>query len=278
MTTTQAAAYPPPASTEPTDLLPTTRSKDADARAVGGALKSEWIKASTVRSNRAVLLLTIAGGLLVSWAVATLVTDEVLYVSEVGFYWTTVTSMLAAISGVLLFGSEVQHGTLSVAVTARPARWVIALAKTLTASAMGLVLGVAGLATGFGGAAIAGLGIGDTSTVAATVGWALLFTALSAVFGLGIGMILRHSTAGIGGILIWGFVVENLFAVFLPEEVARFLPFIAGNHLLAYNSDFESAKAIAIALTRPENALVFGGYTALALVIGTFLLYRRDTN
>lgn len=205
-------------------------------------------------------------------------TDEVLYVSEVGFYWTTVTSMLAAIGGVLLFGSEVQHGTLSGAVTARPARWVIALSKTVTASAMGLVLGAAGLGTGFGGAAIAGIGMGNTSTVAATAGWALLFTSLSAVFGLGIGMILRHSTAAIGGILIWGFVVENLFTVFLPEEVARFLPFIAGNHLLAYNSDFESAKAIAIALTRPENALVFGGYTAVALVVGTVLLYRRDTN
>ena len=40
----------------------------------------------------------------------------------------------------------------------------------------------------------------------------------------------------------------------------------------------QCAKAIAIALTRPENALVFGGYTAVALVVGTVLLYRRDTN
>lgn len=91
-------------------------------------------------------------------------------------------------------------------------------------------------------------------------------------------MIIRHSTGAIGGILVWGFVLENLFNVFLPEEVSRFLPFIAGNHLLAYNSDFESAKAIAIVLTRPEDALVFGGYTTIALVVGAVLLYRRDTN
>lgn len=278
MTTTNATAYPSPMTTRPTGHDPAMRAKGDDAKALTAALKSDWIKASTVPANRAILLLTIIGGLLVSWAVATLVTDEVLYVSEVGFYWTTVTAMLAAIGGALLFGSEVQHGTLAAAVAARPARWVLALSKTLTACLLGLILGVAGLATGFGGAAIAGIGMGDTSTVAATVAWALLFSSLSAVLGLGLGMILRHSTAAIGGLLVWGFVVENLFTVFLPEEVARFLPFIAGNHLLAYNSDFESAKAIAIALTRPENALVFGGYTAVAMLVGTVLLYRRDVD
>jgi hypothetical protein len=34
-----------------------------------------------------------------------------------------------------------------------------------------------------------------------------------------------------------------------------------------------------VGLTRPdENALVFGGHTMIALVVGTVLLYRRDTN
>ncbi len=267
-----------PTTTRPTGHRPATRSRGDDLRAVTAALRSEWIKASTIRANRAILLLTVAGGLLVSWAVATLVTDEVLVLSEVGFYWTSVSSMLAAIGGVLLFGSEVQHGTLAAAVAARPARGVIALSKTLTAGAMGLVLGAAGLATGFGGATIAGLDAGDTSALPATIGWALVFTTLSAVLGLGIGMIVRHSTGAIGGLLVWGFVIENLFTVFLPEQVTRVLPFYAGNHLLAYNSDFDSARAIAIALTRPENALVFGGYTAVALVVGTVLLYRRDTD
>lgn len=278
MTTTHAPTYRIPEITSPTEHRPTMRAKGDDTRALAAALKSEWVKASTVRATRAILLLTVAGGLLVSWAVATLVTDEVLYLSEVGFYWTSVSSMLAAIGGVLLFGSEVQHGTLAATVAARPARWVIAVSKMLTAAALGLVLGVVGLTTGFGGAALAGLGSGDTSALAATLGWAVLFTTLSAVLGLGIGMIFRHSTGAIGSLLVWGFVIENLFTVFLPEQVARLLPFYAGNHLLAYNSDFDSAKAIAIALSRPENALVFGGYTAVVLAVGTALLYRRDTD
>jgi ABC-2 type transport system permease protein len=189
-----------------------------------------------------------------------------------------VTSMLAAIGGVLLFGSEVQHGTLAAAVAARPARWIIALSKTLTAAAMGLVVGAVGLAAGFGGAALAGLDMGETSALPVTIAWALLFTTLSAVLGLGIGMIVRHSTAAIGGLLVWGFVLENLFNLFLPVEIARFLPFFAGNKLLAYANDFDTPQALAVALTRPESALVFAGYTAVALVVGSVLLYRRDTD
>ena len=278
MTATTATAFQRPTTTLPSEHRPGTRSTGDDARAVGAALKSDWIKASTVRANKAILLLTMGGGLLVSWAVAILVTDQVQYVAQVGFFWTSVTSMLAAIGGVLLFGSEVQHGTLASALAARPARWVLALSKTLTAAALGLVIGAAGLAAGFGGAVLAGLGAGDTSALAASVGWALVFTMLSAVLGLGTAMVVRNTTAAIAGILVWGFVVENLIKLFLADEIARFLPFVAGNHLLSDDSGFESAQALAVALTRPENALVFGGYAGVALVVGTVLLYRRDTN
>ena len=276
--TTQRATYERPAPSRSTEPPLATRSRAHDARAVLFAVRSEWIKASTVRANAAILLFALVGGLLVSWAVATFVTDEVLVVAQVGFYWTSVTSMLAAIGGVLLFGSEVQHGTLAAAVVARPARWIVAVAKTLTAAVLGLVVGAAGLVAGFGGAVIAGLDAGDTSALGATISWALLFTTLSAVLGLGIGMNVRNSTAAIGGVLVWGFVVENLLNLFLPVEVARFLPFFAGNKLLAYANDFDTPEALAVALTRSESALVFGGYAGVALLMGTVLLYRRDTD
>ena len=254
-----------------------TRTPRGDARAVAAALRSEWIKAVTVRASGTILALALGGGLAVSWAVSFFVTDRVQYVADVGFLWTGVTAMLAAIAGVLLFGAEVQHGTLASTLAARPARWVVVLAKAQVAAVLGLVLGAAGLAAGFGGAVLAGLDAGDTSSVAGTIGWALLFTTLSAVLGLGISMVVRNSTAAIGGLLVWGFVVENLFRLFLADEIARFLPFIAGNHLLTDSAGFDSAGALAVALTRPENALVFGAYTLLALLLGTVLLYRRDT-
>jgi ABC-2 type transport system permease protein len=256
---------------------PSTRTRRGDGRAVVQALRSEAIKAVTVRAMPAIVGFALIGGLAVSWSVSTFVTDRVQYVADVGFLWTGVTSMLAAIAGVLLFGSEVQHGTLASTLTARPARWIVVLAKSVVAGAAGLLVGLAGLAAGFGGALLAGLDTGDTSSVGGTIAWALLFTTLSAVLGLGISMVVRNSTAAIGGLLVWGFVVENLFRLFLADEVARFLPFVAGNHLLS-DSGSDSPAALAVALTRPENALVFGAYTVLAIVIGTVLLYRRDTN
>jgi ABC-2 type transport system permease protein len=65
---------------------------------------------------------------------------------------------------------------------------------------------------------------------------------------------------------------------FLPASTVRFLPFFTGNGLLAIDSDTATADSIAVALTRPENGLLFGGYTFAALIVGTVLLYRRDTN
>ena len=109
MTITTATAHPSPTSDaiEPRDTTRPTRSN-----ALASVLKSEWMKLSSVRANQALLVLTVIGGLVVSWAVAELVTDKVLYVSEVGFYWTTITSALATIAGVVLFTSEVQHLSL----------------------------------------------------------------------------------------------------------------------------------------------------------------------
>jgi hypothetical protein len=246
--------------------------------ALSAALRSEWIKLASLRSNRATWALIAILGAGTSVAVATLVTGEVLVVSEIFTYSTVLTAVFAAVTGILLFTSEAQHGTLATALTAQPARWVIAAAKTITATAIGLVLGATGLAAGAAGAVASGLALGDTSTMAATTLWAMLFTALATLCGLGVGMIVRHSAGAVSGLLVWWLVVENTCTYFLPAEIGRFLPFFAGNALLGIDSDTATAESIAVALTRPENALVFGGYAAVALIAGSVLLYRRDTN
>lgn len=130
----------------------------------------------------------------------------------------------------------------------------------------------------FAGAVAAGLEVGDASAMVATTGWALAFTVLAALLGLGVGMIVRHGAGALSGLLVWWFVAENLLAVFLPAEALRFLPFYAGTGLLGIVSDFASPEEIAIAFTRLENALVFGGYTAVALIAGAVLVQRRDAS
>ncbi|MDP2290488.1 MAG: ABC transporter permease subunit [Actinomycetota bacterium] len=262
----------------PSATVPTTRTLRDDLATVPTLLTSERIKLTSLRSNRAVLGLTVLVAAFSSWAVATLVTDEVLTVAKVFVYPTTLTAVFSAIAGILMFTSEAQHGTLATALTAQPARWVIAMCKAITASAVGVLLGVVGMAAGFAGALAGGLEMGDASTIATTALWALLFTTLSALMGLGIGMTARHGAASISGFLVWWFVIENLLGVFAPARAARFLPFVTGYRLLGIGSDFDSAEAIAVALTRGQNAVVYTAYTVVALAVGTVLLQRRESN
>ncbi len=262
----------------PASFRPATRSVKGDIKAIPAALKSEWIKLSTVRSNGAMLGLNAVAGLLVSWAVAAFGSDEALYVSEATFFWTVVVAIVVAVAGVLVFTAEVQHGTLAAALTAQPTRWVLALAKAAMTMVFGLGMAVTGIAAGFAGALLGGLEVGDTGTMVSSTMWALLYTSLSAVLGVGLGMIVRHSAMAVSGLLVWSFLLEGLFNLFLPARVTRFLPFLAGDRLLAIDSTDLNPDAMAVALSRIEGGLVFAGYAALALAIGTVLLYRRDVN
>ncbi len=257
---------------------PAVRAPSDDLRAVPKVLKSEWIKVSSLRANRAIVALTAVAGGFSAWAVATLVKDEVQTVAQVFVYSTVLTGIFATVAGILLFTSEAQHGTLGAALTAQPARWVIAASKTVIAAAFGLALGAVGMITSIGGAFLGGLELGDSHAMIATTFWALSFTALAAVLGLGVGMIVRHSSGAISGLLVWGLVVENLLALFVPANIFRFAPFYAGDGVLGIASDFATPESIAVAFSRSENALLFAAYAVAALIVGTVLLYRRDTN
>lgn len=278
MTTTTDPMTRAQATVSPATYPPRARGRTDEVRAFPAALRSEWIKLSTVRANKLILTLNVVVAAFASWAVATLVTDEVLTVSEVFVYPTMLTAVFAAVAGIMLFSSEAQHGTLAGTLAVQPARWLTAVSKTITAATFGVTVGVTGMVAGAGGSAAGGLEAGDTSTMAATALWALVFCVLAAVIGLGVGMVVRHGTAAISGLLVWWLVAENLILTFAPAKMARFLPFDAGYRLLGIGSDFDSPALIAAALTRPQYALIFGGYAALAVTLGTVLLYRRDTN
>lgn len=239
-------------------------------------LASEWIKFSTVRSNKLILALTAGLGLLGSWASAYFVTDQELTVADVFIYPTVLTAVLAAVAGVLLFTAETQHGTLAVALMAQPNRRLIVLSKSLAAAAFGVALGVVGLAAGLAGAAAGGLEMGDASGMVATSSWALIYTSVASLLGLGVGMVVRHAAGAITGLLVWWMVIENLILQFAPAKIARLLPFDAGYRLLEMESELDTPEIIAASLDRPLYSLIFGGYAALALALGWTVLHRRD--
>ena len=254
------------------------RTRRDDVRAVPAALRSEWIKLASLRANRVIFALTPVIGGLVAWALASSATDTKLTASELFIFPLPLVAMLATVTGILMFTSEAQHGTLAATLTARPTRWVIVTAKAAMATAVGLVLGATAMVAGFGGALLGGADVGDGSAIASRAAWALLYIALAAVIGLGVGMIARHSAGAITGLLMWSFVIESLFAPALPDGVVHFLPFSAGYRLLDAGPNFKAPVSIAHELARPQYALIFGGYALVSLAIGTLLINRRDTN
>jgi hypothetical protein len=276
----------------PTRSVSTVRPASGDARrtrdhrdvlaTVPASLRSEWIKLRSLRSTPAILGLTVVIGVLLSWILATFVktdpqTDEVFTVGDTFIFSTWLTTVLATIMGTLLFTSEVQHGTLANVVTAQPSRWVTIAAKATIAAGFGLVMGIAGMVAGLGGAVFGGLAAGDTSGMGATAAWGLLLTTMAPVFGLGIGMIIRHSSVAISFVLVWALVVENLIKGFAPAGLSRLMPFSAANGLLDIEAAGDTPETLAVALSRVQDAFLFAGYGLAVVVIGTVLFSRRDT-
>lgn len=261
----------------------TERSRRDDISSIATALRSEWIKVSSLRSNVTILALTPVIGILLSWILATFVktdpnTNLPFTIGETFIFSTWLTTVLAAIIGTLMFTSEVQHGTVATAVGAQPARWVSVAAKSSVAACFGLAMGVLGMLGGLSGAVLGGLERGDTSGMATTALWGLLLTTLAPVFGLGVGMILRHSSAAVAVLLVWAFVLENLVRTLIPANAARLMPFSAAAGMLGISQATDTPETLAAGLSQAQNALLFGGYTVALLTAGTMLFYRRDVN
>jgi len=245
---------------------------------LAAVLRSERIKATTVRANHVLVASSAIIGLLMSWATAAFVTDDVLTATDVFVYPTLLTAVLAAIAGVLLFTTEVQHGTLPAALTAHPSRWPVVAAKSLLATGFGLVLGAAGLTAGFVGALAGGLEVGNTSGMVTTVLWALLYTAGAALLGLSVGMVVRHSAAAVSGLLVWWLVVEGMVVSFAPVQVVRFVPFDAGARTLGIETDMDRPEVVAAGLANALHASIFWGYVIVGLALGAVVLVRRDAD
>jgi hypothetical protein len=267
-----------PATGRPAVDRTAVRTSSDDLRAVPAALRSEWTKLTALRANKVILAMTAVIGAVIAGGLAVTATDPSLTASELFIYPLPLVAMLAGVTGILMFTGEAQHGTLAVTLMARPARWVTVLAKTTTAAGVGVALGVTGMVAGFAGAVVGGVELGSGSHLASRAAWALLYIALAALIGLGVGMIVRHSAAAISGLLMWSFVIESLFAPIFPESIRHALPFSAGYRLLDAGPNFEAPVLIADQLSRPQYALIFAAYALISLTVGTLFLYRRDTN
>ena len=128
------------------------------------------------------------------------------------------------------------------------------------AACFGLAMGVLGMIGGLSGAVLGGLEGGDTSGMPAKALWGLLLT-LAPLLGLGVGMILRHSAAAVSILLVWVFVLENLIRTLIPANAAGSCRSVPPTACSAPGAT-DTPETIAAALSRMQDALLFGGYAA----------------
>lgn len=235
------------------------------------AVRSETIKLSTVRAYKAIAALTVGVGGFAAFAVAHFVDDEPLSVASVFGFSTVFTAVFAAVAAILVFTTEAEHGTLAAAFAAHPRRHHVLSAKLVVSVVFAAALTLGGLGAGVAGSLLGGLEWGSGRDIVEIVGWSLGFAALAGLLGFGLGLIARHGSAAISGLLVWWLVVENLVAAFAEPEVARYLPFVAGNGMLGFDTEDGSAF-----FSPSTNAVIFGAYALAVLVVGVVVSLRRE--
>jgi ABC-2 type transport system permease protein len=180
----------------------------------------------------------------------------------------TYTRLFVLVLGVKAITDEFRHGTIIPTLLATPQRGRVVAAKVLTAATVGLAFTAVAAAVAVGLAFVLISAQGFDPNVTPADGRALagltLAGALWAALGVGIGAAIRHQVAAIVGPLFWLMFVEEMVASRLGRW-ASYLPTQAGFGLVS-----PSVRAGYFA------AAVLAAWTALAWIVGTVEIRRRD--
>jgi hypothetical protein len=236
--------------------------------------RMEWIKLRTLRSTWVTLGISGAGALGVAIAVgintkgaAEDITNNVLAGVALGL-------LTIGVLGVLVMTSEYSSGMIRATLAAAPNRSLLLAAKTTVFAVVALAVGeVAAFVSFFAGRAVLRHSIhapslGDPGVLRAVIlagaGYCLV-----GLIGLGIGTIIRHSPAAIA-VLVGGVYVAAQLLGAVAHSVIPYLPIsIVGNSLAAVKP-----QAHALSAWGGLGMLVL--YATIALLVGGFLLARRD--
>lgn len=271
------ASPPATAATTPGANKPRTQT-------LGDVIASEWIKVTTVRSTWwsliAALVLTVAFGALLSWGVASAWDPQEM--GGIDALSTSLAGMLfgelaLVVFGVLFITAEYSSGGIRATLVSVPRRWRVVVAKAIVVAGVTVVVSLVIVFVSFfvGQALLAtedlNVGLGDPNVLRALVGSALYLTA-AALFGLGIGLVVRSSGGGITAAIAGLIIVPSLTGL-LPgqwgENIGKFVTSNAGRQITLVDPGVNG-------LSPWVGYAVFVGWAAALLVLGTVLLRRRD--
>jgi ABC-2 type transport system permease protein len=146
--------------------------------------------------------------------------------------------LIIGVLGVLCVTSEYSSGTVRVTLAAVPRRWPVLAAKACAFGALALAAGEVTVFAAFLGG-IAALrpsvphpALSDPSVLRA-VALTGVYLGLTALMGVGVGILIRHSAAAVA-VLVGGLFVLPLIIGEVSRATGRFMPeLIAGNSLAA---------------------------------------------
>jgi ABC-2 type transport system permease protein len=247
------------------------------------ASRMEWIKLRSVRSTwwlaiAAVVVMAATGagvgfGYRSHTPVAT--AAQILDNSLGG---AIVAQLLLGALGVLMVTGEYGTGMIRSTFAAVPRRRIVLAAKVAVCGGAALIVGLVASLAGYlsGQLAIRGTAIPAASLGDPAILRAVLLTGLylgaTALIGVGIGTIVRHSGAAIGtlfGLMFVPMIVAGLFGE-SGIAVGRFVPLLMLLNSIAVTSPIPGLFAGWI------SALLMVGYAAVVILLGGLLLRHRD--
>ncbi len=257
-----------------------------------GVLKAEWTKLRSVRSTAWTLVafvvailglgIAISAGQASHWNAGNGPGFDPTNVSLAGFF---LGQLIVGILGALVVTAEYGTGTIRATLSASPLRLRFLLAKTAVFGTLLLVASeILSFAVFFIGQAILGTSAAPTATLGqpnvlrAVIGAGLYVTVLG-LLAVGFGFIIRH-TAGTIAAFVGVVLVLPLFTLPLPEawrhDVFRYFPASIGNQVLMTVHGPEDGGAFLHPFSPWVGLAVLTGYAVAALVVGGWLLNRRD--
>lgn len=243
-------------------------------------INSEWIKLKSVRSNLVLLYLAIGLNSIIALLIGIFINKSDGPDLSTFLPGQFIAVLFFLVVGVQIIGQEFRYNTIRTTFSTTPNRLKVIFAKiiVLVAAVSTSTLALASLCGIIGKIILSmrGLTLEIGTSDFRLVTYLVIGNMIVALFGFGVGAIVRQPIAGIIIVLVWPIIIENILATIGyvisengGEIVSKYLPF--ANYTSALDDINES-----VFFSPPFAMLYFFCFSSVLCTIGTLLVKKRD--